>query len=461
MKSLNRPMLFSALLLTAFLLGGCCTTAVDSALNNPNSYCGSDSEKIEKALEYAAKNSLPLEITRRNAGDERDFWLIDRAILLPENMELRIVNCRIKLSDRCRDNIIRSANCISGLDRVKKIRNVKITGVGKAILEGADHPRSTGDSGKTLGKRTYGTDAGKAGENPKADWRNIGVLLVDVDDFAVSNIRVVNSHCWAISLEYCRRGKVSNVGFFSTGAMLIDGKMEVTLNQDGLDLRRGCQYIDIENIYGCSGDDLIALTATGVGKTVGKSGKLQSTMFSAAECRGADDDVHHINIRNVSGYSAGNCHIVRLLNNRGVKIHHVVIDNVVDRSPNAIQNRAVVKIGDSNYGGFAPLGDTRNITVRNIYSNAQSAVLIHGSLADSVIENISLRRHWAPAITFAGGEKSTRNLKLPPNLMDKATREKNTTPYPKGPEPVSMFFPEPPHVKAVILEQMKKAKLKK
>ncbi|MBO5721599.1 MAG: hypothetical protein J6S19_00670, partial [Lentisphaeria bacterium] len=448
MKSFNRSMLFSVLVLTVFQLCGCCTTAVESGLNNPNAYCGSDSEKIEKALAYAAKNSLPLEITRRTAGDERDFWLIDRAILLPENMELRIVNCRIKLSDICRDNIIRSANCIRGLDRVKKIRNIRITGVGKAVLEGADRPRSTGDSGKVLGERTFGTDAGKAGVNPKADWRNIGVLLVDVDDFEISNIRVVNSHCWAISLEYCRRGKVSNVGFFSTGAMLIDGKMEVTLNQDGLDLRRGCQYIDIENIYGCAGDDLIALTAIGVGKTVSKTGDFKSTMFSAAECRGADDDVHHINIRNVSGYSAGNCHIVRLLNNRGVKIHHVVIDNVVDRSPNAIQNRAVVRIGDSGYGGFAPLGDTSNITVRNIYSNAQHAVLVHGSLADSVIENITLRRHWAPVISFGGGKDSIRNVKLPPNLMDKATREKNTTPYPKGLDPVSMYFPEPPHVKA-------------
>ena len=81
-------MLFSVLVLTVFQLCGCCTTAVESGLNNPNSYCGSDSEKIEKALAYAAKNSLPLEITRRTAGDERDFWLIDRAILLPENMEL-------------------------------------------------------------------------------------------------------------------------------------------------------------------------------------------------------------------------------------------------------------------------------------------------------------------------------------------------------------------------------------
>ncbi|MBO5723025.1 MAG: hypothetical protein J6S19_07915, partial [Lentisphaeria bacterium] len=58
--------------------------------NNPNFYCGSDSEKIEQALAFAAQNSLPLEITCRCAGDDRDFWLIDRAILLPADSVLNI-----------------------------------------------------------------------------------------------------------------------------------------------------------------------------------------------------------------------------------------------------------------------------------------------------------------------------------------------------------------------------------
>ena len=87
--------------------------------NNPNAYgTGSDSDRIEQALVYAKANSLPLEITAREAADGRTHWLIDRAVCLPGGTEMRIINCTIKLSDRCRDNFIRSANCGMGIDPV-------------------------------------------------------------------------------------------------------------------------------------------------------------------------------------------------------------------------------------------------------------------------------------------------------------------------------------------------------
>ena len=442
------------------VLSGCCTySRPGKKLNNPNSYCGSDSEKIEKALVYAAKNQLPLEITARCAPDGRSYWLLDRAILLPGNMELQIVDCKIKLSDRSRDNFIRSANCIAGLDRIAKVQNIKIRGIGKAVLEGADHPRATGDSGKKLGVKTYGTDAGKAGEVQIGNWRNIGILLADVDDFEISNLTIIDSHCWAISLEYCRRGKVKDIQFYSSGSTEIDGKPELTLNQDGLDLRRGCQYIDIENITGWAGDDLIALTAIGT-DIKGRSGSEKSSMFSAPERRGADDDTHHINIRNVYGFSAGNCNIIRLLNNRGVKIHHVTIENLNDRSPSALQNRAAVRIGDRNYGGYAAIGDTHNITIRNIHSNADAAIFIQGTLADSVIEDVKLRRHWATVFSIAEGMKALRNVKLPANLIDQATRLKTSTPEPKRYDDsnwVQLYYPEPPHIREVILKKYSKS----
>ena len=117
------------------------------------------------------------------------------------------------------------------------------------------------DAVKPLGVRTYGSDAGKADETPTGDWRNIGILLVRVSDFSLKNIKVVNSHSWAISLEYCTEGEISDLGFYSDGTMEINGKPERTLNKDGLDLRRGCRNITIENIYGATGDDLVALTA--------------------------------------------------------------------------------------------------------------------------------------------------------------------------------------------------------
>ena len=407
-----------AIAIVCVLLTGCCANRDNIGGNNPNAYSGSDSERMEAALNYAVKNNMPLEVTARkgDCSSERNYWLIDRAIELPENMEMQIVDCKIKLSDSSRDNIIRSANCVRGTEPIKKIRNIRIRGIGNAVLEGAAKPRSSGDSGKQLGVRTFGSDAGKDNQSQFGDWRNIGILLVDVSDFEISNIKVYDSHCWAISLEYCTKGKVKDVEFRSLGVMLIDRKPQLVLNQDGLDLRRGCQYIDIENIYGWTGDDLIALTAIGVSKENPEAGRLKSTMFSAPLKRGSEDDLHHVNIRNVRGFSAGNHHIVRLLNNRNVKLYDVLIDGVKDCSPPKSINKAAVKIGDKNYGGYAPIGDTYNITVRNVSTASECGVLIQGSLAESVIENIKQISPQRPAMTIVSGMEYLRNVKLPENL---------------------------------------------
>ena len=123
-------------------------------------------------------------------GEERrEVWLLDSAILVRSNTTLELDNCRIKLSDRCRDNLIRSANCGLGITDIRPLQNIHIRGIGTVVLEGADHPRATGDSGKTLGQRTYGTDAGKDGESQTGDWRNIGILLAFVENFSIQNRR--------------------------------------------------------------------------------------------------------------------------------------------------------------------------------------------------------------------------------------------------------------------------------
>ena len=384
--------------------------------NNPNAYgTGSDSDRIEQALAFAKANSLPLEITAREAADGRTHWLIDRAVCLPGDTEMQIINCRIKLSDRCRDNFIRSANCGIGIDPIVPVSGIRIKGIGQAVLEGADHPRATGDSAKTIGVQTYGTDAGKPGESEKGDWRNIGVLLAEVSDFTLENLSIVNSHCWAVSLEYCRHGVVKDLRFFSYGTMYIDGKPRVVLNQDGLDLRRGCRHIRIENISGCTGDDLIALTAISYpGAGVKPPGGLQSTMITGNRPVGEEDDVFDIEIREVHGYSAGNCQIIRFLNSCGIRMYDILLENLEDCSSAYLHDYAAVRIGDANprWGGVTPLGDTRNFTIRNIISNSANAVLIAGSLADSSISGVELRSEGLGKIKITSGPEYVKNVEF-------------------------------------------------
>lgn len=381
---------------------------------SPNQFSGSDVERINQAIALAAGTGQRVVVPKRNVGEDgsvRDRWVLDSAILVRSGTTLVLENCFIKLSDRCRDNFIRSANCGIGITEIEPISDVHIIGVGSVTLEGADRPRATGDSAKTLGERTYGTDAGVEGESPTGDWRNIGILLAFVERFSIENIRIKDSHCWGISLERCAYGKVRDIDFASTQRMEIDGATATFLNQDGLDLRQGCHDITIENITGFSGDDLVALTNI-VGR-VSEAGTTKSTMVSVANNRGDGlDDIRFITLRNIRGHCAGGHHIVRFLNASGLKIHDITLDGLVDTSGTGARCKAALKIGDSNptWGGVTPLGDTYRIFVSNIMSRAQHTVLIAGSLSESTISNVMKYDAPGEAITYASGREQVRNV---------------------------------------------------
>jgi hypothetical protein len=371
---------------------------------DPNSYKGTDSERINAAIRDAAIQGGVVRISRRkpDSVSKRDYWLLDSAILIPGDTTLVISNCRIKLSDQSRDNWIRSANCIPGDKPVEWISNVHIVGEGSAVLEGADNPRATGDSAKNLeldnfgppvivnGKvirGTYGTDAGKEGEEQHGDWRNIGILLARVRHFSIWNLRLVGSHAWAISLEYCREGLVRDLRFESEQYPKINGRQVTVLNRDGLDLRNGCRDITIENITGFTGDDLVALTAIGGTKTR-PAGIFGSTHFCGPDPDLREQDVFGISLRNIRGYSTAQCMVVRFLNQNGVRMHGIQLSGVQDTSPAGHYLHAAVKIGDVNYLGSAKPGETWNFQINQVSTQAHRAILFGSPLSDSTISDV-------------------------------------------------------------------------
>ena len=118
-------------------------------------------------------------------------------------------------------------------------------------------------------------------------------------------------------------------------------------------------------------------------------------------------------IRNVRGYSAGNHQIVRLLNASGVRIYNVLIDGVQDTSPEeSPRNIAAVRIGDkvAAWGGIAPLGDAKNIRICNVFSRAKRAILIAGSVADSMISGVVNTNSETPTIQCDSGWENVSNL---------------------------------------------------
>ena len=93
-------------------------------MNNLDSFIGdSDSDKIENAIKACKNGEFMLPSRAEIVKDGRDYWLLDRAVLIPENTTILLRNCKIKLSDNCRDNFFRSANCGLGINNPEIIRN--------------------------------------------------------------------------------------------------------------------------------------------------------------------------------------------------------------------------------------------------------------------------------------------------------------------------------------------------
>lgn len=387
----------------------------------PNDFHGfSDNDIIEQMIATRTGNTVVIEPRRSDVEPERDWWLIDRAILLTSHTTVILRNCRIKLSDKCRDNFFRSANCgeeTSG-DFPKEITDIHIIGEGLSILEGADHPRSTGDGGKLLGcpvnidenpfnnGRSFGTDAGAEGVRSCGGWQNVGILFANVRDATISNIRIVEPHAWAISLEYCSHVRIEKIDFKCSCIREIDGIRSYCMNQDGVDIRRGCHDIFISDITGVTGDDVVALTAINndpnrpVTYEYPQSHKIAGhTEIITKPMPGRSADIENVIIRNVMGYSPWCC-CLRLLA-LGTKIRNVVIDTLIDTAPSD-EHWCTLLIGE---GPGCCYGDVfedsiSNVTINNVICNSQSPIGIPGYLKDSIISNV-INRTEHPTIYVA------------------------------------------------------------
>ncbi|MBR5444592.1 MAG: hypothetical protein IKV57_00620 [Clostridia bacterium] len=400
---------------------------------NVNDYpCRTDSETIEAALARRTPDGIVV-IPPRVSGiePERTYWLIDRAILIPENTTIVLQNCRIKLSDRCRDNFFRTANCGFGFPDPAPIRNVHIRGEGFCVLEGADHPRATGDSSKRqhapcphhpadiiaidadwvpeerkrsgnldfwdVHNHSYGTDAGNPAESQWGDWRGIGILFARASHFSISGLQIVESHGWGISLEDCSYGRIEKIDFDSRMHKEIDGMVMNLENQDGIDIRNGCHHITISDITGETGDDVIALTAIVPNvETFRPGGSLRSTHVMHNDWSRRERDIHDIIIRNVTAFSYL-CWVLRLLP-ANTRIYNVVIDGIIDARPAGHPNGGTLLLGDGGgYGDNQPESMT-GITISNVICASSTAITLGGYLKDSVITNIVNRNPDTPLL---------------------------------------------------------------
>ena len=386
-----------------------------------------DSEVLENAFAQIGADGIVVIPPRcQDTEPERTYWILDRAIRIPENTTVILRNCRIKLSDRCRDNFFRSANCGFGFPDPQRISNIHIRGEGTCILEGADHPRSTGDGSKVLAcpcpydpadlvthapwvpeerrevnklsfwdrhSHSYGTDFGKPEESQYGDWRDVGILFANVENFSVENITVVCSHGWGLSFEACAHGTIRNITFDACMHKEIDGMRHNIENQDGINLRNGCHHILISDVFGQTGDDVVALTAH-LGYKDLPGGSLRTTHVMHTDYTRREKDIHDVIIRNVMAQSHL-CYLVRLLP-AGTDIWNVTIDGVVDTSPEIGRNFGTFIFGTKGTYGTTHRGELRGITVSNVISTGRKVFHVEGYWSDSTVSNVINKNTNAP-----------------------------------------------------------------
>lgn len=345
-----------------------------------------DSDTIEAMIAKACAPGGARTVTlAENPASADGTWTLDRAILLPDDFTLVVKGCTVELGPGVRDNIIRNVGAVPCA--IVTNRNIVVRGEGRAVLSGGTgiHFDPPGD---------------------RMGWRTIGVLFCAVEGFAIENLTIRESHAWGISVEHgACRGRIADIRFEDTNRYP---------NQDGIDVRKGAHDIVIENITGVTGDDAVALTGlrrptrlppeTPLPNTKEEAERLfankrKLSMQIGGDGVRADDDIHHVTIRNVHAKSCGGHGVIRLLCQGGVKLHHVDISDVVDEAgagdPRA---QATIRIVDS-YNWSAQRdreGDMHHIRVRDVTARGKVGVWIKGTLCDSSLSDVRVPEGTKP-----------------------------------------------------------------
>ena len=374
----------------------------------PNQFDGSDTERIQAAVDKASGTTGKVVIPANNANGTQ-IWKLDSAILLPSHMLVILDNCTIQLSDSCRDNMFRSNNVGIGITDPDWVRDIRIIGIGDVVLKGADNPRATGDGNRILvsenqpGRVSYGSDAGKEGCKQKGDWRNIMILMAYVDGFKLKHVQIKNAHAWAMSFERTMNAEISDITFDCPASQMVNGEEVFIRNRDGIDLRHGCKNFRIHDISGTTEDDFIALSTLGLSAENTAGGTLNSTMVTSREWRGMEDDTENIFITNIVCKSLTRAIAIRANDIAG--IHHVYIHGVIFEG-----GFNTLLVGGRGYGNDSKPGKINNIHAMDLMGDGRSLIQIDEAIADCSFINGLYRGDEDQIVMYNIDENKTRNI---------------------------------------------------
>lgn len=322
---------------------------------------------------------------------------IEKTILIPSDFHLVLDNCYLKMADDTFCNMFTNANCRVSSETD---RNIVIEGRGNVVLDGGTY--------NGLSERNHSRDG-----RPHISVNSM-ILFAKVDGFQVKNLHIRNQRWWATNFLFCKNGHIADLDFCADASYVDEeGQVKIGLdlsryeatrvkNADGIDIRRGCQNILIENITGFTEDDTVAITSL--------PGNMETEMFCLS---GASSDISGIVVRNVM--SSAFCSNVRLLCQGGGKLYNILIDNVMDTSkdsPYMIRGGHGVKVGDQRlYHQQKPKPEEiYNITVRNVRSRSRVGVGVYGPIGYCLVDNVAGFDGCGKTTNFIDCEDSVKYL---------------------------------------------------
>ena len=332
----------------------------------------SDSDAIERCLK-ASSYALG---EKTVVFDSRDFY-IDRAILVPSNIQIIIDGCLIKQNNGVFDNVFRSANVSVDetnpygipLD-VKQLEDVRIIGKNGASIAGPDVPKVGYHPVLENHQNMTGDFWG---------WRTHMFSFPYAKNIEVCGLILLQTMGWAMSFDSGYNINIHDLEIHS------DVK-----NGDGIDFRSGCHDCIVQNIAGYTSDDTIACTAMASSENVlypVKNYLYPSEPYNELK-KPENKDIHDIVIRNIM--TGGKCHGVICLAARGNQVYNISIDGVIEH--NKGNREASVKIYTGYWDGYKP-GDIHDISVKNVQSKiSEYAVQVTSDVKNVTLKNIRQER---------------------------------------------------------------------
>ena len=224
---------------------------------------------------------------------------------------------------------------------------------------------------------------------PHIEMNNV-IRLHNLRGLKLLDFTILNQRWWAINLHYVEEGLISGLKI----ACRPD-----CVNQDGIDLRSGCNNIILENLFGQAGDDFIALT--------GFYGTRESDKYAV---KGKSIDIHDIVIKNISATSA-ECAIIAMRNQDGVRLYNITVDSVHDTISSVAKSEkdpsfhfnfevnaykspkspyTTIRIGQDEYIHLkeSSSGDVFGLHITNIHTRTNTAILLNETVENSYFGNI-------------------------------------------------------------------------